>query len=171
MDVHGTSATAISQREGTSSLPDLPGVIVFPPVLFLSAIVLGVLLQWLWPYHLWNGVSGRIVGGCLAGTGVIIVLSAKRSMRRAGTNVHPSRPTTAIVHDGPYRFTRNPIYLGAMVVYVGLALVTNAFWPLPALVPFAFALHWGVVRREEKYLETKFGEAYVTYKARVRRWF
>ena len=92
-------------------------------------------------------------------------------MRRAGTNVRPDKPTTAIVKDGPYRFTRNPIYLANTVLYVGVTLLFNAFWPLLTLVPFFLLLHWGVVRREERYLEARFGETYLDYKSRVRRWF
>ena len=92
-------------------------------------------------------------------------------MRRAGTNVDPGKPSTVIVDEGPYRFTRNPIYLANTLLYVGLSLVFNAVWPLLTLMPSLLLLHWGVVLREERYLEGKFGEAYLAYKRRVRRWF
>ncbi len=91
-------------------------------------------------------------------------------MRRAGTNVRPDQPTLALVFDGPFRFTRNPLYLAATGLYLGIALLVDALWPLLLLVPVLAVLRWGVVAREERYLEAKFGEPYRAYKARVRRW-
>jgi len=91
-------------------------------------------------------------------------------MRRAGTNVRPDQPATAIVVDGPFRFTRNPLYLGLTGLYAGVALLVDALWPLLLLVPLLVIVKWGVIHREERYLEAKFGETYRLYKARVRRW-
>ncbi len=79
-------------------------------------------------------------------------------------------PTTAIVETGPYRFTRNPIYLGMFLGLVGLAIAFDSLWLLVMLVPFTLAIRYGVVAREEAYLERKFGDAYRQYRARVRRW-
>jgi protein-S-isoprenylcysteine O-methyltransferase Ste14 len=91
-------------------------------------------------------------------------------MRRAGTNVRPSEPALAIVTDGPFRFTRNPLYLALTACYIGITLLANAAWPLVVL-PFALVVtHYGIVRREERYLEAKFGTTYVAYMTRVRRW-
>jgi protein-S-isoprenylcysteine O-methyltransferase Ste14 len=107
---------------------------------------------------------------------VILVLSgvlgraAEQAMKRAGTNIRPDQPTLAIVTDGPFHFTRNPLYLAGTGIYVAIALLVNAFWPLLLLPPMLVMLHWGVVRREERYLETKFGDSYREYRARVRRW-
>jgi protein-S-isoprenylcysteine O-methyltransferase Ste14 len=80
------------------------------------------------------------------------------------------RPTTAIVFTGPYRFTRNPMYLGLALLQAGLAMVTNSLWPLLTLAPVIVAVRRLVIDREERYLEAKFGEEYRAYKARVRRW-
>ena len=91
-------------------------------------------------------------------------------MRRAGTNVNPRDPTTAIVVEGPFRFSRNPLYLSLILAYLGITLLVNALWPLLLLPPLLVVLHWGVIAREERYLEAKFGESYRVYKARVRRW-
>ncbi len=91
-------------------------------------------------------------------------------MERAGTNVNPREPTTALVVSGPFRFSRNPLYVALTLMYAGLAVVANAFWVLVLLVPVLLVLHSGVVRREERYLEAKFGEAYRQYRARVRRY-
>jgi protein-S-isoprenylcysteine O-methyltransferase Ste14 len=92
------------------------------------------------------------------------------TVTQAGSNVPTSRPTTTIVDGGPYRFTRNPIYLGMALGLVGLAIAFNSVWLLLALVPFALVIHYGVVAREEAYLERKFGDVYRGYRARVRRW-
>ena len=154
----------------TAPAQDSPGVLVFPPLLFLGPLLLGAVLQYLWPVHFWPALPARIVGGILAVLGGMFAVPALRGMRRAGTNVHPGKPTTVILSDGPYRFTRNPIYLGNTGLYLGLTLLCHAFWPLVTLVPALLVLHRGVVRREERYLEAKFGEAYLAYKARVRRW-
>lgn len=105
----------------------------------------------------------------LAASG-LLALSASRALRRSGTPVHPDRPTTAIVKDGPFRFTRNPLYLSLMLLYGGLSVLFNSLWPL-ILLPLLFAaFHFGMVLREERYLERKFGEEYLGYRSRVRRW-
>ena len=167
-------ATTVIKFQPVQTVPktvaDVPKVIVFPPFLFLGAVISGTALQYFWPIHPSAALAVRIVGATLALAGVAVVLAAKKSLRRAGTNVRPDRPTTAVVSDGPYRFTRNPIYLGASIAYLGVTLLLNVFWPIPALLPFFALLHWGVVQREELYLERKFGDAYLAYKNRVRRW-
>jgi protein-S-isoprenylcysteine O-methyltransferase Ste14 len=170
--VNTKQANLTEMNQTSPSAPqDAPGVIVFPPVLFLGPLLLGFGLQLKWPVHLWPALPARIIGGILIAISASIALPAFSRMRRAGTNVHPGKPSTVIVSDGPFRFTRNPIYLANTVLYLGLSLVFNAVWPLLTLVPALMLLHWGVVLREERYLEAKFGEAYVAYKARVRRWF
>jgi protein-S-isoprenylcysteine O-methyltransferase Ste14 len=158
-------------QETKASSPDKPGVIVFPPVLFLSALGLGIALQLKWPIPFGQTLLPRIIGGILLVTSPFIAIPAFLTMRRAGTNVDPGKPSTVVVGDGPYRFTRNPIYLANTLLYMGLSLVFNAVWPLLTLVPSLLLLHWGVVLREERYLEGKFGEGYLAYKRRVRRWF
>jgi len=92
------------------------------------------------------------------------------TMTRAGSNVPTSLPSTTIIDTGPYRFTRNPIYLGMMLGLIGLAVALNSLWLLLTLAPFALVIRYGVVAREEAYLERKFGDAYRHYRARVRRW-
>src|SRR5262249_25122090 len=92
------------------------------------------------------------------------------TMTRAGTNVPSKLPTTAILDIGPFRFTRNPIYVGMMLGLIGLALAFNSLWLLLMLVPFALVIRYAVVAHEEAYLERKFGDVYRGYRARVRRW-
>ena len=107
---------------------------------------------------------------------VVFVLSlalgvwALDTMTRAGTNVPTNRPTTTIVEVGPYRFTRNPIYMGMFGGLIGLGIAFDNLWLPLMLVPFALVIRYGVVAREETYLERKFGDPYRRYRQRVRRW-
>ena len=94
-------------------------------------------------------------------------------MRRfvaAGTNIPPNLPTTALVVDGIYGWTRNPLYLGATLVYLGLSVAAGSLWAIVLLAPLLWVINVGVIAREERYLERKFGDAYRAYKGRVRRW-
>jgi protein-S-isoprenylcysteine O-methyltransferase Ste14 len=93
------------------------------------------------------------------------------TFRRAGTTPDPTRPTTALALGGPYRWTRNPMYLGFALMQAGAALIANALWPLVWLLPVLLVIRLHVIGREEQYLERKFGEDYLAYKRRVRRWF
>jgi protein-S-isoprenylcysteine O-methyltransferase Ste14 len=145
-------------------------VIALPPMLFLGALAVGLLLHLFWPVHPFSAEPARVAGAILVIASCLVGFWAERSMHRAGTNIRPDRPVTALVTDGPYRFTRNPLYLCCTGIYLGLTLLVNALGPLLVL-PFLLALlHWGVIRREEVYLEGKFGERYRAYRARVRRW-
>jgi protein-S-isoprenylcysteine O-methyltransferase Ste14 len=112
----------------------------------------------------------RVAGLVILVMSIILARSAETAMKRAGTNIRPDRPTLAIVTDGPFRFSRNPLYLAAAGLYLAVALLVNTLWPLLLLVPVLLVLHWGVIRREERYLEAKFGDSYREYRARVRRW-
>ena len=91
-------------------------------------------------------------------------------MRRAKTNVEPWKPTTAILDTGIYGISRNPIYIAMALVYAGIAFLFNSFWFLPPLILVLLIIHFGVILREEKYLADKFGDEYLNYKNRVRRW-
>ena len=150
--------------------PDSPGVVVFPPVLVVSTLLLALGIQLLYPMHLATGVWIRIVGAILVVASGALSRWASGKMQQAGTNVLPSKPTSSIVTDGPFRFSRNPLYVAASLLYLGLALIFNSVWPLVLFVPMLVVLDWGVVRREERYLESKFGDVYLAYKAHVRRW-
>ncbi len=91
-------------------------------------------------------------------------------MRRDDTSVNPYTPTRTITARGPYRLTRNPIYLGDVIVYAGIAILIDTLWALPLLLLAIATVQRGVILREERYLERRFGEAYLQYKRRVRRW-
>jgi protein-S-isoprenylcysteine O-methyltransferase Ste14 len=152
---------------------DYAEVAVKPPLLFFGALVLGCLLSRYVPIG--PGLAqpnslGLTVGLIFIAVGFALTLLAVRAFRRAGTKVVPGQPATALVVDGPYRVTRNPIYVGFVLVYFGLALVLTSVWILLLLIPVLLILQRGVVVREEAYLERKFGDAYRSYACRVPRW-
>jgi protein-S-isoprenylcysteine O-methyltransferase Ste14 len=157
--------------DDTDTAPDNPQVIVRPPLALALAVVAGLVLDWLVPLPLLPaGVPVRLVGAAVFVAALALFGWAIVTMTQAGTNVPTSQPVTAIVDTGPYRFTRNPIYLGMFLGLIGLAIAFNTLWLLMALVPFALVIRYGVVAREEAYLEGKFGDVYRGYRARVRRW-
>ena len=156
------------------SSADNAGVRVIPPVVFLGGLAVGYLIQWMRPIPIlppWGSLAVRIVGVVAIGLGFWVMLSAVALFRRLKTPPEPWEPTTNLALDGPYRFTRNPMYLGMALVLGGLALAGNALWPLVALVPVVIIIRTQVIAREERYLEAKFGDEYRAFKARVRRWF
>lgn len=146
------------------------GRVPHPPLLYLSSLVIGFLIQRVFPVAIAPPAVGRIVGPLLVAAGVLLGVSALALFRRAGTNPNPTRPTTALVFSGPYRFTRNPMYLGFNALCLGAAVWTNSLWPVLLLVVAVIVMDRAVIPREEAYLERKFGEAYAGYRRRVRRW-
>jgi protein-S-isoprenylcysteine O-methyltransferase Ste14 len=154
-------------------MQDYADVVVKPPILFVGAIVLGCLLSWLVP--LGPGLfsaNGRAlgVGGGLALIGFALFVVSAREFGRAGTSVVPGEPSTVLLDVGPYRFTRNPIYISFVIFYFGLAIMLTSAWMLLLLISVLIIMQRGVVEREEAYLQSKFGEAYRKYQARVPRW-
>lgn len=149
---------------------DNPGVIAPPPLIYAGALATGLLAKGLFPHPSLRRSLSRTLGWPLIAGGLVIGALGFREMRRAGTNADPREPTTAIVTEGPYRFTRNPLYLGMTLIYAGIAVRANAL-PAALLLPAVLLLmQRGVIEREERYLEGKFGDEYLRYKARVRRW-
>ncbi len=150
---------------------DTANAVVRPPFAWALAVAAGLALDWLLPLPFVAAVVPRVWAGCAVfAAGLALAAWAIASFRRAGTRVETYKPTTAIVAMGPYRFTRNPIYVGMFLGQIGLAIGFDSLWLLAALVPFCLVIRYGVVAREEAYLERKFGAPYVDYKARVRRW-
>jgi protein-S-isoprenylcysteine O-methyltransferase Ste14 len=149
---------------------DRPGVIMLPPALYGIGLLAVLVLRGLWPLPIaesglpfWLGVTLLAAGGALAAWG-------QKIMSAAGTNVNPILPTTAIVTSGPFRISRNPLYLALNLLFLGLTLAINSYWGVIALLLLVPLMHYGVVLREERYLERKFAEGYLRYKARVRRY-
>lgn len=156
--------------------PGTAGVLVRPPLLFLGALLLGFVLEHLLPVPFPIGRPGLFhwLGAYIA-VGLIIVGIAAfaagiRNFSRAATPVRGTEPTRTLVTTGIHGWSRNPIYLGMFLVYAGIGLVTRNSWLLILLFPIALTIRYGVVAREEAYLDRRFGDAYRDYKARVRRW-
>ena len=148
---------------------DTANVIVRPPIAWALAVLAGLALNWLMPLpFLPAAVSAGWLGAIVFA--LALVAWAITTMTRAGSNVPTNLPSTTIVETGPYRFTRNPIYLGMVLGLIGLAIAFNSLWLLITLAPFALVIRYGVITREEAYLERKFGDVYRHYRARVRRW-
>jgi protein-S-isoprenylcysteine O-methyltransferase Ste14 len=153
--------------------PDRADVVVFPPVLPLSSFALGLVLDRLLPLApVPASLRGdlRAIGACVLVVGIAGFAWMIVTMKRARTPIHNKRTPTALVETGPFRITRNPMYLSGTIGYVGLALVLAEPWPLVLVLPLMVALHHGVVLREEAYLARTFGASYDRYRARVPRW-
>jgi protein-S-isoprenylcysteine O-methyltransferase Ste14 len=146
-------------------------VIAPPPLIYLGGILIGLALnRWWRPWPIFAATAPRWSGLVLLVAGATIIVAGRKALVAAETNVNPFRPTTAIVSSGPFRFTRNPLYLSMTIIYLGLALAANTWWSFLLLVPVLLLIHFGVVTREERYLERKFGESYRGYRLRVRRY-
>ncbi len=152
---------------------DCADVVIKPPLLFLAALGLGYLLSRYLPVGPGLASPNALaltVGLIFVAVGFALAIRSVQMFRRAGTHVVPGEPATALVMTGPYRVTRNPIYIGFVLVYFGLSIVLTSVWILLLLLPVLVILQRGVVRREEAYLERRFGEAYRAYTKRVPRW-
>jgi protein-S-isoprenylcysteine O-methyltransferase Ste14 len=141
-----------------------------PPIIYLAAIVLGWALDVAFPLSFLGGGGWAEAGAVVVALAVLLFVSSLRRFRVAGTSVRGNEPTTTIVRTGPYRFTRNPIYLAFTVLQLGLAMWTDNPWMLLTLLPAFGLMERVVVPREERYLEAKFGAEYLDYKRSVRRW-
>ena len=159
----------MDEREATPK-DDRSGVDIPPPLYLLVPLGAGLLLEWAVPLPFVAGVWRFVLGGVFVAGGFGIEAWAFREMVRARTSPSVWEPTKAVVTSGPYRFSRNPIYVGFTMVYLGIAVLASALWPVLLLPPALAALYLRVVRREEAYLTRKFGDAYRAYRSRVRRW-
>jgi protein-S-isoprenylcysteine O-methyltransferase Ste14 len=173
---------SVPTRASTNSIPspssatantsehDAAGVIAPPPLIYLAGLGIGFILEAFLPSASVPRAVTWPVGGVLAITGLALARSFFRALHAADTPVSPYSPSTALVTTGPYRFSRNPGYLGMALGYAGIAILSGALWTLVPLVPTLVLIDRGVIRREERHLERRFGEQYSRYRARTRRW-
>lgn len=152
------------------AVEDRANVIAPPPLIAAVALVVGFLAQRLDPKPMlpetiasWLGIGSLLVS-------LAVATSALGELRKARTPFDPRKPTTAIVRTGAFRFSRNPLYVSLALVYLGVAALCNSLWMGLLLVPVLGILRFGVIGREERYLERKFGDEYRQYRAEVRRW-
>jgi protein-S-isoprenylcysteine O-methyltransferase Ste14 len=146
-----------------------PDVVAPPPLIYLGPLLAGLVLDRFLPLSRLPRALRRAGPPLLAG-GIGLGLWFVASMRRADTPFNPSQPPTALVEDGPFRFSRNPGYLGFALAYVGVSLFAGGRWPLVFLPAVLGVIDRGVIAREESYLEERFGPPYHDYRSRVRRW-
>lgn len=154
----------------TNDERDNAGVAAPPPLIYLALLALGLLLNRKFPVSFLPRRMARILGWLFLGGGVLLMGWFEWAMRHADTPANPYKPVTHVVTEGPFRYTRNPGYLAMAMIYTGIAGLANALWAVLLLPVAIFAIQRGVIEREERYLEGKFGEEYLHYKAWVRRW-
>src|SRR5215510_886977 len=149
-----------------------PNSLPWPPIIYLAAIV-SALLNVFYPIP-WFGQPLSsillVLGWLMIASFVALNISAIRAMRRAGTTVRPDRGTDHLVMEGPFSFTRNPLYLAGTTLVLGIGLVSGIAWFLLLAVLAAFAVQKLAIEREERHLQARFGKTYVDYAERVRRW-
>ena len=153
---------------------DHAGVIARPPRIAYLFLGIGAILGWLWPLPLLPaGASAALryrAGGALVALGLLVMTLAVRAFRAAGTNVETPKPATALVTEGIYARSRNPMYVALALLFAGIGVLANSGWLVLLLVSYVAVLRIGVIAREERYLERKFGAPYRAYRERVRRW-
>lgn len=149
---------------------DHPGVFAPPPLIWAGCAVIGTIAHLFLPVRvLWYPIS-ILAELFLALASMGLAVWARRVMKVAGTNVRPDRPSLKVVKAGPYRFTRNPMYASLCLLQLAIGFFLDGWLPLLFALVLALVLHFGVVVPEESYLERKFGEQYLSFKGRVRRW-
>jgi len=150
---------------------DNPGIIAFPPLIWLVGAVISALVHFfLIRVPIMSYGTCLVCGIALVILAPTLALSALVSMKTAGTNVDPAKPALTIVRGGPFRFTRNPMYLALCLLQIALGFFLNDWITLLFVIPLALILHYGVILREERYLTAKFGEPYLELKRDVHRW-
>jgi protein-S-isoprenylcysteine O-methyltransferase Ste14 len=162
-----SSDRTVSDARGSRGIA---GVIAPPPLIFLGFLALAAVLEAvvttpaLFPYVRY------VAGTAVFIIGLLIGVAGVQGLRASGTNISTDLPATALVVDGIYRWSRNPLYLAMTLAYVGLAIAAGSAWAIMLLIPLLVVMNIGVISREERYLEREFGDAYRAYTSRVRRW-
>jgi protein-S-isoprenylcysteine O-methyltransferase Ste14 len=149
---------------------DNPGVVARPPLIYLCSILIGLALQFVWPLKVLPAALEATLGGSLMLVAIVLFILSVRQFLAIGTAIQTHRPTTTILRTGPYRFSRNPIYLSFTLLYIGIGVWVNSAWLLAMVISTLVVISYGVITREERYLAHKFGDEYLRYKVSVRRW-
>jgi protein-S-isoprenylcysteine O-methyltransferase Ste14 len=163
------SSTNLQSNEATAERKKV-GMALPPPILLAICLIVGLVVQTTLIGPIQFSVVRLILGGIVAVLSLGIIISSGRRFRRAGTPVRPVAPTTTIVASGPYKFSRNPMYLGMAGILASGAIITASYALVLSTVVFIIGVHFGVILREERYLENLHGATYMKYKSAVRRW-
>ena len=150
--------------------PDNANVIALPPLIYGAAFAIGLILHVIYPMAFLPQQATVWVGVALCVVSSVIVGSALSALAHAKIPFDPRKPSIAIVTDGAFRYSRNPMYVAMTLLYLGIASLVNTLWLVLFLVPLIMVIQRGIVAREERYLERKFGDEYLRYKRQVRRW-
>ena len=150
--------------------PDHAGVAFHPPLLLVASLGVGFLLRWLAPLPVFTSTASVMIGPVIVALSFGIFFWAVGTMLHGHASIPTNKPTDAIVAGGPFRFSRNPIYLSMILLHIGVGAWTKSFWFFVLAAISVALLTWGVILREERYLARKFGDEYLSYKSRVRRW-
>ena len=149
---------------------DNPGVLAPPPLIYAGALAAGLLANRRYHMPILPRRIARTLGWPLVACGLAVGFLGSREMRRAETTLDPPKPATTIVTGGPFRYTRNPLYLSMTLIYGGISALADALLPVLLLPIVLRLMRRGVIEREERYLERKFGDEYIEYKVRTPRW-
>ena len=169
--IEQTMTTKPQSSSPSNTKPDVANLgLVRPPLVYLLSLAAGLLIQLAIPFPVLPRIFATPLGSVLVVLAVALFSYSVAKFRAAGTPVPARKPTTMIVRAGPYRFSRNPIYLAFSLLQLGIAIWVNSVWLLATLVGAVALMHYVVIPREEQYLEVKFGRQYLDYKASVRRW-
>jgi len=147
-----------------------PDVRMHPPVIYAISILTGIGLNNIWRLPMPYGIHGTLYGGFTLGMLILIAAWSLSRFKHADTDVRPDRPDSALITSGPYRYTRNPLYIALTLAQITVALWYNNFWILLLVAPSVIVITRYAIAREERYLERLFGQEYLDYKQRVRRW-
>ena len=149
---------------------DNPGIKVPPPLIYVVPLLLGSLLDRRRHISFLPRGAARAMGWPLLGGGVLLNGWFLRTIRNAEVPIRTDKPVPKLTTEGPFRYTRNPSYLALAMIYAGIALLRNSLWAILLLPLVVMVMQREVIGREESYLERTFGEEYLTYKEKVRRW-
>ncbi len=147
-----------------------PGIRIPPPVIYVAALAVGFVLNSLWPLSPLSGSSRYVIGSVVILVSGLIIAPVLRRFRRGGTPFDVRKPASALITEGPYRFSRNPSYVSLTLLYLGIGILLNNGWILILAAPVFLVMDLWAVRGEERHLEAKFGEGFLRYKAPVGRW-
>jgi len=160
------------QNSNSNNQKDGVRVVIKPPILFLAFFILGIALRFIIKFPIFSQSSiGYVAGGLLIILGAFLAGWAVKTFKKLGETPHHGRPIHKIVDSGPFKFSRNPMYLSLAFIYIGLSMIINTYWLLLLLPIMLIVLHYGVILREEEYLKRKFKEEYLSYRSKVGRWF
>jgi protein-S-isoprenylcysteine O-methyltransferase Ste14 len=166
----GSAAQTRYDATDMTNSPDNAGVRVPPPLLYALAVLAGYVLNRQWPLAIGEGPAINVLALAFAVAGLALAASSIGNFRRSRTSIVPIRPATTLVISGPYRFTRNPMYVSMAAITIAAGLLLNSWWVMLLLVLVLLIVRVFVIGPEERYLHRRFGADYVAYTHQVRRW-